>query len=234
MIELAVFDMAGTTIDDHGLVYEALRGSVEETGASVAQAELQLWMGTDKVSAINALMRLGGVEPVGEAVHSAFGRFRALLAEFYAGKPPIALPGVETALQTLRGRGIKIALTTGFDNEVAYPLLDSLGWAVGPAELLDAVVTTSDVRAGRPAPYMIHRAMERTSAQDVRAVLSAGDTLVDVQAANQGGVLSVGVLTGSLSAADFAPAAPDYVLSSAAEVPSLSETQPDQSSPVLS
>jgi phosphoglycolate phosphatase len=155
-----------------------------------------------------------------------FARFRALLADFYAGRPPIALPGAESALQTLRGRGIKIALTTGFDDEVAYPLLDSLGWSLGPDGLLDTVVTTTDVRAGRPAPYMIHRAMERTGAQDVRAVLSAGDTLVDVQAANQGGVLSVGVLTGSLTAEDFASAAPDYVLSSAADVPTLRETQP--------
>lgn len=155
MIELAVFDMAGTTIEDHGLVYQALRGSVEETGATVSAADLQLWMGTDKVSAINALMRLGGVEPVGESVHRAFGRFRELLAAFYAEQPPIALPGIETALQNLRTRGIKIALTTGFDDDVAYPLLETLGWSVGPAGLLDAVVTTTDVRAGRPAPYMI-------------------------------------------------------------------------------
>lgn len=225
MIELAVFDMAGTTIEDHGLVYQALRGSVEETGATVSAADLQLWMGTDKVSAINALMRLGGVEPVGESVHRAFGRFRELLAAFYAGQPPIALPGIETALQSLRTRGIKIALTTGFDDDVAYPLLESLGWSVGPAGLLDAVVTTTDVRAGRPAPYMIQRAMERTSTVDTRKVLSAGDTLVDVQAAQNAGVLSIGVLTGSLTAEDFASVAPDYVLSSVAQVPDLAELQ---------
>lgn len=225
MIELAVFDMAGTTIEDHGLVYQALRGSVEETGATVSAADLQLWMGTDKVSAINALMRLGGVEPVGESVHRAFGRFRELLAAFYARQPPIALPGIETALQTLRTRGIKIALTTGFDDDVAYPLLKSLGWSVGPAGLLDAVVTTTDVRAGRPAPYMIQRAMERTNTLDTRKVLSAGDTLVDVQSAQNAGVLSIGVLTGSLTAEDFASVAPDYVLPSVAQVPDLAELQ---------
>lgn len=225
MIELAVFDMAGTTIEDHGLVYQALRGSVEETGATVSAADLQLWMGTDKVSAINALMRLDGVEPVGESVHRAFGRFRELLAAFYAEQPPIALPGIETALQNLRTRGIKIALTTGFDDDVAYPLLETLGWSVGPAGLLDAVVTTTDVRAGRPAPYMIQRAMERTSTLDTRKVLSAGDTLVDVQAAQNAGVLSIGVLTGSLTAEDFASVAPDYVLPSVAQVPDLAELQ---------
>ena len=225
MIQLAVFDMAGTTIDDHGLVYQALRGSVEESGATVAATDLQLWMGTDKLTAINALMKLGGVEPSGKAVHRAFGRFRTMLTEFYAGQPPISLPGIEPALQTLRERGLKIALTTGFDDDVAYPLIESLGWSVGPEGLVDAVVTTTDVRAGRPAPCMIQRAMERTGAQDVRRVLSAGDTLVDVQAAQNAGVLSVGVLTGSLTADDFKAVAPDYVLPSVAQVPDLTEVQ---------
>ncbi len=40
MIELAVFDMAGTTVDDHGIVYVALQDAVEETGAPVAAAAL--------------------------------------------------------------------------------------------------------------------------------------------------------------------------------------------------
>ena len=83
MIELVAFDMAGTTIDDHGAVYEALEDAVVETGATVAAADLQEWMGTDKVEAITALMRLGGVEPDGASVLRAFERFRAILAESY-------------------------------------------------------------------------------------------------------------------------------------------------------
>ncbi|ABY23913.1 phosphatase [Renibacterium salmoninarum ATCC 33209] len=67
--------------------------------------------------------------------------------------------------------------------------------------------------------------MERTSTLDTRKVLSAGDTLVDVQAAQNAGVLSIGVLTGSLTAEDFASVAPDYVLPSVAQVPDLAELQ---------
>ncbi|MFQ4148095.1 hypothetical protein AAGW05_05255 [Arthrobacter sp. LAPM80] len=33
MIERAVLDMAGTTVDDHGILYVALQECVEETGA---------------------------------------------------------------------------------------------------------------------------------------------------------------------------------------------------------
>ena len=228
MIELAVFDMAGTTVDDHGIVYIALKDAVEETGAPVSAADLQEWMGADKVSAITALMKLGGQEPDGGRVAAAFVRFREILAERYAATPPVALPGVAEAIETLRGRGTKVALTTGFDDGVAYPLLESLGWSVGPGEgtVVDAVVTTSDVAQGRPAPYMIHRAMERTGVHNVRAVLAAGDTVVDVQAGRNAGAIAVGVLTGKLGRAELAAVSHDHILAGVADVPGLAETKP--------
>jgi phosphoglycolate phosphatase len=217
--------MAGTTIDDHGSVYDALRKAVEETGAPVSEPDLQQWMGTDKITAIAALMQLGGQDPDGGRATQAFGRFRSILGDSYRKNPPVALPGVADALEQLRGRGIRIALTTGFDDDVARPLLDSLGWEVGEDELLDALVTTSDVAAGRPSPYLIHRAMERTEVQDVRRVLAAGDTIVDLLAAHNAGVIRVGVLTGQLTREQLAAHPHDYILDSVADLPTLAETQ---------
>lgn len=228
MIELVALDMAGTTIDDHGSVYVALRRSVEETGASVAESDLQEWMGTDKLTAIGALMRLGGRDPEPARVRAAFERFGVILAEAYRDDPPVPIPGAVVALTELRRRGIRIALTTGFSDDVARPLLDSLGWSVGEGEehLLDAVVTTSQVRAGRPAPYLIHHAMELTGVNDVRAVLAAGDTVVDLLAARNAGVIGVGVLTGALGRAQLAEHPHDHILQSVAALPGLAVTQP--------
>ena len=228
MIDLVALDMAGTTIDDHGSVYVALTKSVEETGATVAESDLQRWMGADKVNAIRALMTLGGEEPTDARVAKAFERFRQILAAYYLDNPPVALPGVEGALVELAGRGILISLTTGFSADVATPLLESLGWTTGPGSdhLLDAVVTTSDVRAGRPAPYMIQHAMELTGVQDVRRVLAAGDTVVDLLAAHNAGVIGVGVLTGALTRAQLAEHPHDHILDSVAALPGLAVTQP--------
>jgi len=218
--------MAGTTIDDHGSVYDALRLAVEETGASVDEANLQKWMGTDKVAAITALMRLGGQDPSTERTEAAFQRFREILSDLYRDTPPVALPGVRAALRELQDRGILIALTTGFSDDVALPLLDSLGWTIGAGtdHLLDAVVTTSHVPAGRPAPYLIHHAMELTGVTDVRRVLAAGDTVVDLLAAANAGVIGVGVLTGALTRVQLAAHPHDHILQSVAALPGLAIT----------
>ena len=228
MIELVALDMAGTTIDDHGSVYVALQSSVEETGATVAETDLQKWMGTDKVTAITALMELGGETPDPDRVAAGFKRFREILAQSYRDNPPVALPGVEDALLELRSRGILVALTTGFDDDVALGLLESIGWTVGPGDehLLDAVVTTSHVRAGRPAPYLIHHAMELTGVTDVRRVLAAGDTVVDLLAAANAGVIGVGVLTGALGREQLAEHPHDHILQSVADLPGLAVTAP--------
>jgi phosphoglycolate phosphatase len=227
MIALVALDMAGTTIDDHGSVYRALQRSVEETGATVAAVDLQKWMGTDKLTAIWALMKAGGQEPTPERASEAFERFRVILAQLYAAEPPVGLPGVKDALLELRGRGILISLTTGFSDDVALPLLENLGWTIGRGDshLLDAVVTTSHVTEGRPAPYMIHHAMELTGVTDVHAVLAAGDTAVDLLAARNAGVIGVGGLTDALSRAQLAVHPHDHILDSVAALPGLPETQ---------
>ncbi|WP_369045734.1 HAD family hydrolase [Sinomonas sp. P10A9] len=244
MITLVACDMAGTTIDEHGSVYRALADAVEEiAGTRPSEADVQHWMGADKAEAIEALVRTVGGVPTPELVLSGFARFKAMLAKYYGQQPPVALPGVEEALASLRERGVKVALTTGFSRDVAEPLLAGLGWAVAPGAadptrrgaahddapadgaaprlVLDAVVCSDEVAAGRPAPYMIHRAMERTGVQDVREVLAAGDTVNDLLAATRAGVTAVGVLTGKLGRADLEAHPHTYIVDGVRDLPAL-------------
>ncbi|MFL4477545.1 phosphonatase-like hydrolase [Paeniglutamicibacter sp. ORCA_105] len=224
MIELVVLDMAGTTVDEHGIVYRALEDSVTDTGASVDAADLQTWMGADKTEAIAALMELGGITADSGRVARQFDHFRALLAERYAANPPVALPGVENALRELKGRGIKVGLTTGFSRDVAGPILETLGWGIGEGQLLDAVVTSDEVAAGRPAPYMIHRVMEDTGVHDVRRVVAGGDTVVDLLAACNAGVHGLGVLTGALGREDLEQHPHSWVLDGVKDLPGVLES----------
>lgn len=217
-ITLCAFDMAGTTIDDKGRVYDALRDSVTHQGATVSDEDLQTWMGTEKRDAITNLLCLGAVEPTPQLVDAAYADFVELLRTYYRETPPVALAGVEETFAILREHGIQVALTTGFSREVAEPLLEALGWSVG--KQLDAVVCADEVAAGRPAPYMVHRALERTGTAAMDEVLVAGDTVADVQAGLRSGAAhSIGVLTGALSREQLAAAGATAVLDGVRDVP---------------
>ena len=72
--------------------------------------------------------------------------------------------------------------------------------------MADTVVCGSDVPAGRPAPYMIFRAMERLGVTDVARVLVAGDTPRDLEAGtNSGAAMVVGVLSEPATPSNSAP-----------------------------
>jgi phosphonatase-like hydrolase len=193
-VDLVVLDIAGTTVQEHGLVYETLEQAVRAAGADVGAEQVREWMGADKHEAVRALLADPGPDEV-DRVHEDF---RRRLADAYRTHPPAPFPGVPETLAALREQGVKVALTTGFDRGITQPLLETVGWSDG---VLDAVVCADEVPHGRPAPYMIFRAMERTGVADVARVLVAGDTVLDLQAGtNAGAGAVVGVLTGGVPA----------------------------------
>lgn len=224
MIELVALDMAGTTIEEGGAVYTALHDAVVAEGVTVSEAQVQQWMGTDKRQALAALVGLGGGSLDAAGVETAYERFRGLLLDAYAATPPTPIPGVPEALAALRAAGVKVALTTGFASDVVEPLLAGLGWAAG-GDLIDAVVCASEVAGGRPAPYLIFRAMEKTGVQRVDRVLVAGDTYADLQAGRNAGVAGVvGVGTGAMTLDQLAEKEHTHLLPSVADLPALVAT----------
>ncbi|MEJ8280003.1 phosphonatase-like hydrolase [Pseudonocardia spirodelae] len=216
MIRLAALDVAGTTVEEGGAVYRVLAGVVADAGHPAHDTAVRRWMGADKREALAALTGTADAVAV-EELHDAFV---ARLAAAYAAAPPRPLPGVPAALAALRAAGTAVVLTTGFDRQVADPLLAAL-----PAEFtaeLDAVVCAEQVGAGRPDPAMIHRAMALTGVTDPSEVLAAGDTVLDVEAgrrARAGRV--VAVLSGAQTRAELTAAGPTDVVDGVAALPAL-------------
>lgn len=220
MIELVVLDIAGTTVEEHNAVYTALEEAVTAAGGTPSQSDIQRWMGAGKREAITAMLTEStGHAPDESVVDAGFEDFHVRLAAAYAATPPTPLPGVPEAIAKLRAAGIKVALTTGFDRPIVDGLLATLGWESGA---VDTVLCIDDVPAGRPAPYMIFRAMELTGVRDVANVLVAGDTARDLEAGNNAGAgFVVGVLTGGYSATDLGAVRHTHLLPSVADLPAL-------------
>jgi phosphonatase-like hydrolase len=219
--ELVVLDMAGTTIDEGQQVYRVLAETARAHGASPSEAEIARWHGAAKHEALRALLTSrSGIPPSHGELDAVVADFQSRLGTAYADQPPRPLPGVPEALTTLREGGVRVALTTGFDRVILESLISALGWE--GESVIDTIVCGSDVPAGRPAPYMIFRAMERLGVIDVARVLVAGDTPRDLEAGtNSGAAMVVGVLSGASTADELGAHRHTHLLPSVADLPEL-------------
>ena len=109
-----------------------------------------------------------------------------------------------------------MGLNTGYPRTLQSAIVEKLGLE----EMVDAYVCAQDVRRGRPSPYMVHRLMELTGVEDVRAVAKAGDTERDMgEAINAGCEQAIGVLSGADDAASLWAAGATSVVGKITDVP---------------
>jgi phosphoglycolate phosphatase len=193
-IKLVIFDIAGTIIEDHGEVVSAFAGALDKHRIPYTDDELKEWKGASKQEVIRHFVeRQGGAAVLESAVGVVYADFRIALERHYRENGIVPIPGVDKTLGRLSERGIKMATTSGFYREVSDLILERAGWR----DIFAASISSSDVVMGRPAPYMIFRAMEAASVTSVTEVVNVGDTPLDLQAGTNAGVREVvGVLTG--------------------------------------
>lgn len=213
-IRLVAFDMGGTLIEDRGDVPETLRSAMERHGIRSTKDEINRWRGASKREVIGRFVtaQLGaGRDELIDKIHA---EFTARLIEVYKSVPPVQ--GAGEAIRALRAAGKLVATTTGFDRAISQSILRRLGWESD----LAASISSDDVPIGRPAPYMIFRAMEAARVQSVAEVAVAGDTPLDLQSANNAGVRAViGVLTGAGTEAALRREPHTQILKSVADLP---------------
>jgi phosphonatase-like hydrolase len=219
--DLAALDMAGTTVQEHGAVYRALRGSVETAlGTTVPDDLFDSWTGTSKYEAVVGLLTAMTGSAPEQQVADTYADFRSRLAAAYAATPPTPLPGVPEAIDRLRAAGVKVVLQTGYSRDVAESILAALGWTIPGT--VDGLVTSDEVPASRPAPYLIFKAMELAGVQDVSRVLAAGDTANDLGAGTAAGAgFVVGVLTGGHDALALGRHRHTHLLAGVQDLPTL-------------
>lgn len=188
---LVILDMAGTTIEDRGQVPAAFTSALAANGITVTDDDITRVRGASKRQAIRSLLP---AESEAE-VDRIYAEFRRSLAKIYNDDGVREVPGAGDVIRDLRARGIKVALTTGFDRDIAALLLTALGWT---RNVFDAVVCGDEVPHGRPAPDLILVAMKLTMIEVPEKVANVGDTVLDLQSAARAGLhWNIGVLSGA-------------------------------------
>ncbi|MBX3414352.1 MAG: phosphonoacetaldehyde hydrolase [Pirellulales bacterium] len=205
-IRMVVFDWAGTTVD-HGCFapvvpfIEAFR----RFDVEVTVPEARRPMGLGKKDHVRAIITSPEIAERWQKVHQRAATEEDVEAIYSRHFVPLQLASVESSsglvpglldcVAALRQRGIKIATSTGYFREAAelcYAAAAKQGYQP------DLNLCPSDVKAGRPAPWMIYRAMETFDIYPPTAVVKIGDTLPDIEEGRNAGVWTIGVTrTGS-------------------------------------
>jgi phosphonatase-like hydrolase len=225
MIELVVFDLAGTTVHDGDAVNASFRATLAAWGIEADPAVVSSVMGLPKLEAIRLLLehlgRPRGVAPSAANIDALHEHFTSRMRDHYATDPGVReVPGAAAAFAALRRGGIKVALNTGFFRPIAEVLLARLGWR--PPAVIDADVTSDEVARGRPHPDMIEHLMKRLGIREAGRVAKVGDTKADLEeGTNAGCALVIGVTTGSFSREQLQACPHSHILGSVAEVPAL-------------
>ncbi|WP_033301377.1 phosphonoacetaldehyde hydrolase [Sediminispirochaeta bajacaliforniensis] len=203
-IEMVVFDWAGTTID-YGCIapLDAFVSSFKEYGVDITPEEARAPMGMKKRDHVAAIL---GIERVVRIWQNKHGRFpdendiegiytsfeKKICATLSSYCTPI--PGVIETLEQLRDNGLKIGSTTGYTREmmdIVVPEAKKNGYHP------DYLVTSSDVPAGRPYPYMIWSNAVALDVPDLQHIVKVGDTKADIAEGVSAGVWTVAIIEGS-------------------------------------
>jgi phosphoglycolate phosphatase len=217
MIQLAVLDMAGTTVADDGLVERAFTAAIGAQGIDPGTPEyermiehVRATMGESKITVFRALLDRE------EAAQEANKAFEDAYSSLIDGLKPIG--GADDAIRQLQDAGIKVCLTTGFSETTQHRILTALGWQT----LADLTLCPAQAGRGRPYPDMVLKALLELRADGVQNVAVAGDTAYDMATGIRAGAgIVAGVLTGAHGKQQLDAAGATHVLESVRDLPGL-------------
>jgi phosphonatase-like hydrolase len=221
-VQLVVFDMAGTTVNDDDSVNRCIRDALGAVGLVVTPAAVNAVMGLPKPEALAVLVRRHGRDAALidrlDAIHRDFV---ARSIAFYQDDLSVhEVAGAAQVFQELKWAGVHIALNTGFNRPITRVILDRLGWS--QSSLIDATICSDEVPRGRPHPDMIRELMRRLNVADPRAVAKIGDTPADLEeGSNAGCGLIIGVTRGTHTREKLAPYPHTHLVGTVADVPAL-------------
>lgn len=236
-INLVVFDLSGTTIEDENAVAKSLYTAACEFNLPVTLREFEESIGTNKIHLYQYMIARSrgkdvhledlekySFQDIEKEAMIIFQRYSEIMIDYYRENVR-ALEGAEQTFEWLHENGIKVATDTGFHRDVTTVILEKLCWIErGLIDLCVDVESTNGV--GRPAPYMIFHAMEELGIQGVHDVVKIGDTPADLLSGyNAGCRFNIGVLSGANNRDILEKYPHSHILDSVKDLPAILEAE---------
>lgn len=229
-IELVVFDMAGTTVQDRHEVEMCFMDAASHAGLSVTPERVLALQGYSKIYVFELLWKemIGEEHPdLPEFVNNSYHIFCGILENHYHTNDIYPTEGCLEIFEYLKHKNIKIALTTGFYRKVTNIILNKLGWLEGldnqyignENTLIQVSIASDEVSKGRPEPFMIQKAMKLLAVHDTSRIINIGDTPSDLKSGIRAGCrMSLGVTNGTHKRSQLSIHRNDGLLSNLSEL----------------
>jgi phosphonoacetaldehyde hydrolase len=199
-IKAVIFDWAGTIID-YGCIAPAqvFIEVFRQKDIFISMEEARSPMGLAKKDHVRALFRLDSVQKQWKAEYGQFPSEADIDVIYSELEPALAaivknysepIPGAIELINRLKAQGIKVGTTTGY---VAEMMQNILPIATSRGLIPDSVVNSSEVSAGRPAPWMIYRNCENMNVFPLSQMVKIGDTIADIQEGINAGMWTIGL-----------------------------------------
>jgi phosphonatase-like hydrolase len=209
-VKMIVCDMAGTVINEHGIVYNCLYNSVRKINPRVTRSDMRKFYGYDKRKVIQQFINHSSIDDKETAIKQTYDYFQTSLEVEYETNPTIQLidEKIPRFFEDLRENNIKVCLNTGYNRHIKDLLIHrfDLQWYI------DDSISSEEVPGHRPEPYMINTLANRNGIKDKEKILKVGDTFIDIMEGKQAGCLTAGVLSGADSKLRLLEADPDIVV----------------------
>jgi phosphonoacetaldehyde hydrolase len=221
-LQAVIFDWAGTAVDFGSFAPAAVFVRLfERQGVAITAAQARQGMGLMKKDHLRTILHLAEVRTAWQTVHGD-PPTDADLDRLYTDFEPLQIevitdyarpiPGLLDTVAFIRSRGWKVGATTGYTR----PMMEGLAQAARSFGYEpDAMLTPSDVPAGRPYPWMCYKLALDLQVYPMAAMVKVGDTIPDIEEGLNAGMWTVGVaLTGNmvgLNEAEFAQLSADEV-----------------------
>ncbi|CAM4472113.1 pyrophosphatase PpaX [Paenibacillus tarimensis] len=180
-INTVLFDLDGTILDTNELIIQSFMHALKDiVPAGFSREHMIPSMG---MPLAYQMQKFSGLEDVSHLI-AAYREINLRLHDDLV----TAFPYVNEVMERLHRSGFKQGVVT-----TKMRLTTDRGLAfVGLRDYVQSVITVDDVEHPKPHPEPVLKAIKELNA-DPAATLMVGDSVVDIQAANEAGAISVGV-----------------------------------------
>jgi len=201
---LLVCDMAGTTVNEKGIVYDTIFKTVNPLSTEITRETIHKWHGVKKIEVLTYFANKynGDIEKLDKEFNDN------LLDAYQPGNIDYIHSTLPDYFANLQKHNFVIALNTSYPRKIQQHIIKTLKLN----EIVDDRICADDVKNGRPHPDMIQLLMTRNYIKSPKDVCKVDDTSIGILEGKSAGCYKVcGVLSGGDSEKELKEAGADMI-----------------------